>query len=64
MTNNSDHAEVKEAITLEAALYRVTTTVDGGWNITFQAGQDQAQQILKLSNLRGSQLQFAIVPIN
>lgn len=52
-----------EAITFEGELSKITTTVDGGWNITFSVGQDQAEKILPLSEYRDTSLQFAVVPI-
>lgn len=50
-------------ITLSANLYKIATTVDGGWRITFDCGQDSKDQVLALSEHRTGMLQLGIVPI-
>lgn len=51
-------------ITLQAAFAKATTTVDGGWNITFSVSQDEAQAVLQLSQMRDSLLQLAVIPVS
>lgn len=51
-------------ITLEATLFKINTTIDGGWNITFAVSQSESEHILKLSEHRDVSLGLAIVPIN
>lgn len=49
-------------ITLQALFARATTTVDGGWNITFSVSQAEAKEVMQLSQLRDQVLQLAVVP--
>jgi hypothetical protein len=53
---------MNEIITLQAIFNKATTTVDGGWNITFSVDQSQAQKITELSSLRDMVLNVAITP--
>lgn len=53
----------KDGITFAAVFSKATTTVDGGWNITFSVSQDEASNVMLLSELREMLLQVAIVPI-
>lgn len=41
-----------KAIVFQAILHQARTTVDGGWRITFDVSQDEANKIMKLSTLR------------
>jgi hypothetical protein len=50
-------------ITLQAIFSRATTTVDGGWNITFAVSQEEAKAILQLAQMRDTLMQLACVPI-
>jgi len=50
-------------VTFTAILNKVQTTVDGGWRITLDISQDEADQILKLSNYRHRILGIAVVPV-
>lgn len=52
-----------DSITLTAIFSKATTTVDGGWRITFDVDQSEAQSILKLSVLRDQLFQMALIPI-
>jgi len=51
-----------DGITFIATFGKLTTTIDGGWNITFQVSQDEAAQVLQLSEFRDTLLQVAVVP--
>lgn len=53
-----------DGITLQGVFSKATTTVDGGWNVTFQCDQSQAQAILQLSSLRQTFLQIGLVPVD
>lgn len=50
-------------VTLQAIFSKASTTVDGGWNITFAVSQDEAKAIMQLSQLREQLVQLAVVPI-
>lgn len=50
------------AITLLASLSKITSTVDGGWKITFDVPQTELTKIMQLSSLRDMALALAIVP--
>ena len=50
------------AITLLASLSKITSTVDGGWKITFDVPQTELAKIMQLSSLRDMVLALAIVP--
>jgi len=49
-------------ITLHAILVRVSTTADGGWRVTLDVPQSDADQVMRLSALRDCALGVAIVP--
>jgi hypothetical protein len=50
------------AITFIAYFHKATTTVDGGWNVTFSVSQDEVERISMLSACRDITLQVACVP--
>ena len=52
-----------EGFTFQGVLTKITTTVDGGWRITFDLPANQSNQISELSSLRESALQIGLVPI-
>lgn len=52
-----------EGITLQAIFVKATTTVDGGWRLTFDIAQNESGQIIDLAILRDQLLQLAIVPL-
>lgn len=52
-----------EGIVFQSVFSKATTTVDGGWNITFSVSQDDANKVTLLSNFRDVLLQLAVVPI-
>lgn len=45
----------------EAEIKKIQTTIDGGWRITLDCDQSQANEILKLSNMRDRLASIAIV---
>lgn len=53
-----------EPISLQAILSKATTTVDGGWNITFSVGEYNQAQVLELCNYKNELLQISIVPVD
>ena len=42
----------QESITFNAIFSKATTTIDGGWNITFAVAQDEAHKVVNLAALR------------
>jgi hypothetical protein len=50
-------------LTFVAAFHKATTTVDGGWRISFDVSEDEAKTVAQLSVLRGELLQLAVIPI-
>jgi len=47
----------------QAILNRLTTTVDGGWKITFEIDNSETNTITELAKYKDAMLQLAIVPI-
>jgi len=43
-----------------AQLNKITTTVDGGWRVTFDLGDDESVKLAVLSQLRQSLLKLKI----
>lgn len=52
-----------EGITFKANFERLTTTIDGGWNLTLSVSQKEAESVLAVSGKRDLVFQVAIVPI-
>lgn len=52
-----------ENVVLKAIFSKAQTTIDGGWIISFQVSQDEANQVMLLAALRDTLLQLAAVPI-
>jgi hypothetical protein len=52
-----------KAITFHAVLTRLTTTVDGGWRVSFDVAQSDKDGVMALSDLRECELALAIAPI-
>jgi hypothetical protein len=50
-------------VVFTAILNKVQTTVDGGWRITLDISQEEAENILKLSQYRNQLLGIAVVPV-
>lgn len=55
--------ESKPPITFEATLFKITTTVDGGWRVSFDLSHWDIQGIQELSKDRNSVFQVACVPV-
>jgi hypothetical protein len=51
-------------VTFSAILNKITTTVDGGWRVTFDVPDSETPQMAELSKLRSSTLQIGIVDLN
>lgn len=56
--------ENEQGITFQAVFYKATTTVDGGWRVSFDVPETEAAQLLELAGLRGCVFQVACVPID
>lgn len=50
-------------LTFTAILNKVQTTVDGGWRISFDVSQDEAEKMTEITKHRDSALMLAVVPI-
>ena len=50
-----------ESIAIQAIFNKATTTIDGGWNITFSVSEDQAGQITEIAALRNEPLYLVIM---
>lgn len=47
----------------KAIFAKASTTVDGGWNVTFSVDSSEAQAIMDLAAMRDNVLQVAVIPI-
>lgn len=52
----------EKAITLLGSISKITTTVDGGWKLTFDVPQSELSKVMQLSCLRDMVLALAVVP--
>ena len=59
----SDGVEISK-VELDVVLNKITTTVDGGWRITFDCGNENATLIALLAQLRDQFLTVEIKPNN
>lgn len=48
--------------TFSAILNRITTTLDGGWRISFDVPKRESKEIMELSQMRNVVLQLGVVP--
>lgn len=48
-------------IAIEAIFSKATTTVDGGWNVTFSTGEHMAEEITRLAKLRDQSLYLVVM---
>lgn len=48
-------------ITFQAILNKITTTIDGGWRVSFDVPQSESEEVMKLSEKRDQNLQVAVV---
>lgn len=53
----------EETICFDASLYQARTDSSGGWRITFDVPESDAQQILKLSKLINQRIQIVVVKL-
>ena len=53
-----------KGITFTAILYQAKTDPSGGWKVTFDVPESDANSILELSRHRESLLTVAVIPIN
>ena len=49
-------------IHFKAVFAKSSTTVDGGWNITFSVSQSDSAQVIKLSDIRNDLLDIFVLP--
>jgi len=49
-------------IYLTAIFNKATTTVDGGWNLTFSLSQDEADKVMIISQFRDCLLKLCVYP--
>jgi hypothetical protein len=48
-------------ISFNAIINKITTTIDGGWRVTFDVAQSDASQIFKLSEIRDQAVQVGVL---
>lgn len=48
-------------ITFQGNLNRITTTIDGGWRVSFDVPQSESESIMQLADKRDENLQIAVV---
>jgi hypothetical protein len=53
--------EKMAGITFQAILNAIRTTVDGGWRVSFDIPQSEAEAIMQLAGKRDENLQVAVV---
>lgn len=51
----------KMGITFQAILNKITTTVDGGWRVSFDVSASDSEAMLELAKLRDTTLQIGII---
>jgi len=47
-------------VSFSASLWKITTTIDGGWRISFDVPDSENEHILKLSQMRNLLLQLGV----
>lgn len=52
---------LEEGIAMEGVLTKASTTVDGGWRITFDLPASSAPQVLQLSQLRDCAVKIIVI---
>lgn len=52
-----------DGITLQAIFNKATTTVDGGWRVSFDVNPSEVKKIAMLSVLRETLLELKITPV-
>lgn len=53
-----------EGITFQAIFQKFTSLIDGGYRVSFDVSENDAANLVQLSQLRENVLQIAIVPTN
>jgi hypothetical protein len=53
-----------KGISFGAVLVRIATTIDGGWRLTLDVSQSDAEEMLKLAKLRNQSFQIGVVPLD
>ena len=53
-----------KGVTFQAILNKITTTVDGGWRVTFDVSDSDSNAMLDLAKMRETTLQLGIVDQN
>ena len=51
-----------KGITFNAQFKALRSLIDGGWSVSFDVSQDEAQNLLELSKYRDRILSIAIIP--
>lgn len=52
-----------KAVTFQGNLNRITTTIDGGWRVSFDVPESESNAITKLAARRDQNLQIAVVAV-
>lgn len=58
-----DEPSCPAALAIQSTLYKITSTVDGGWRLTFDAPDSESEAILKLFALKGHVISLVAVPM-
>lgn len=53
-----------KGITFSSVLNKITTTIDGGWRITFDVSDSESENMTDLAMMRNRRLQIGIVDLN
>lgn len=48
-------------VNIKAILNKITTTVDGGWRLTLDIGNEEQENLLRLADMRDTILKLVIV---
>jgi hypothetical protein len=49
------------AIKFDGILNKITTTIDGGWNVTFSVSQNDTEELMRLSEFRSEALSVVVL---
>lgn len=60
MSKDSKHAD---GISFQAIFTNAKTLIDGSWRISFDVNSNQISELIKVTQLQGTNLQLAIIPI-
>lgn len=55
---------MNDGVTFTGIFNKASTTVDGGWTVSFHVSQDEAKSLLELAQMRDILMQVACVPID